>query len=160
VVIEPASKADLDPLVDLWVDLAVGQRAHGSSLYPEANRRIIRQALARHIVSDSVRVAREDGELTGFVMYSLTSGRYETDVVRGTVENLYVVPEARNDGIGAALLAAAEDVLRDRGATVVSLDVMADNEAARRFYREQGYDPSRIRVQKQIETNRNTWDES
>jgi len=137
----------VDDLVDLWLDLAAGQRQYGSHVRAEPNRPQIRESLLRHLAGDRLLVA-EHPSLCGFVMFTIERGEFEQDLTRGLVENLYVKPERRNEGIGSALLAAAETELSDRGADVISLGVMAANEAARRFYRRHGYDRHRIEMEK------------
>lgn len=145
--IEPATREDVDRLASLWVDLATDQRAHGSHILPATNRPRIRQSLLHHQVDDRVLVARGD-DVLGFVMFTIEQHPYERDVSRGLVENLFVVPEARDRGVGSALLRAAEAVLADRGVDAVALEVLADNEGARRFYRRAGYDPARIQLER------------
>ena len=147
VRIEPATLGDVDALVDCWVELARGQRAYDSHLAAEGNRTPVREALAQHVVTDGVRVARDDG-VVGFVMFSIESGTYEQTVTRGVVHNLFVVPEARRQGVGSALLAAAEEALAASGADVVSLEAMAANDAARRFYERHGYRTHRVELEK------------
>lgn len=146
-------EVDADALATLWVDLAESQRAHGSHLLAAANRPRIRQSIAQHLVEDGIRVARTDGELLGFVMFTLEQSPYRQDVTRGVVENLYVRPAYRSAGVGTDLLAAAEDALADRGADVVALEAMADNDAARRFYAAAGYEPHRLEVEKSLGTD-------
>lgn len=136
-----------DALTELWLDLADGQRQYGSHVCVEQNRTQIRESLLRYIAGDRVLVARCES-LCGFVMFTIERGEFEQDVTRGVVENLYVTPDSRREGIGSALLARAEATLTDRGADVISLGVMATNEAARRFYRSHGYDPHRIEMEK------------
>jgi len=138
---------EADRLVELWLALADGQRAYGSHLLVEENSERIRESILRHVVSESLLVAR-DGEVVGFVMFSTETGSYEQDHSRGVVENLYVVPDRRDEGIGTALLAAAEARLSELGADAIALDVMADNESARRFYRDRGYRPHRVELEK------------
>jgi len=145
--IEPATLTDVDPLVDLWVDLARDQRAYDSHLAGEANRTPVREALAQHVVTDGVRVARADG-IVGFVMFGLEQGDYEQTVTRGVVHNLFVVSGSRGHGVGSALLGAAESALARAGADVVSLEAMAANERARRFYERHGYRPHRVELEK------------
>ena len=147
VRIESATLSDVDTLVDRWVELARGQRAYDSHLAAEGNRTPVREALAQHVVTDGVRVARDDG-VVGFVMFSIESGNYEQTVTRGVVHNLFVVPAARRQGVGSALLAAAEEALAALGADVVSLEAMATNDAARRFYERHGYHPHRVELEK------------
>ncbi|CCQ32809.1 Sporulation regulator protein [Halorhabdus tiamatea SARL4B] len=145
--------SDVDILADLWVDLADGQRAFGTHLAASANRSPVRESISRHVVTGRIRVARADDRIVGFVMFTLESDTLDRTVPRGIVENLYVVPDRREEGIGTELLEIAEAELRDEGATVVALDVLADNEAARAFYRSHGYDPHRLTVEKSIESD-------
>ena len=148
--IERPTTDDLNALVEQWVALASEQRAHGSHLAAEGNREAVRETIARAIVTDCARVAREDGDLLGFVTYEPASSQYEGDVTRGYVQNLYVRPDSRGAGVGAALLDAAERALADIGADVVSLEALADNAAARRFYRRHGYDVHRVTMEKSL----------
>jgi ribosomal protein S18 acetylase RimI-like enzyme len=94
----------------------------------------------------------EDG-LLGFVMFGPETGRYAQDVSRGVVRNLYVRPDCRGEGVGAALLGAAEAALADRGVEVVALESMAGNGAARRFYRRRGYTPHRVELERTLESD-------
>ncbi|UVE50100.1 GNAT family N-acetyltransferase [Haloferax larsenii] len=178
--VTPASLTDLDTLTDMWVELAAGQQEFGSHLHADANRSVVRESLARHLTIGGVLVARAGSEaeadavgtrdeeervarrgnredrttnsttILGFAMFDIESGSYEQDVTRGTISNLFVVPGRRGDGVGSELLAAAEDELREWGADVVALDVMADNENARKFYRRHGYQPHRIQLEKSM----------
>jgi ribosomal protein S18 acetylase RimI-like enzyme len=144
---ESATLADLDRLVELWVELASDQHAYDSHLAAEPNRTPAREALASRVVTGGVRVVR-DGDIVGFVMFGLEHGSYEQTVTRGVVHNLFVVPGARGRGIGSALLATAESALADEGADVVALEAMAENEDARRFYERNGYRPHRVELEK------------
>jgi ribosomal protein S18 acetylase RimI-like enzyme len=104
----------------------------------------------RHITGDQLLVARGEG-IRGFVMFSVEQGTFEQDVTRGVVENIFVKSTARNEGVGSALLSSAEDHLETRGVDTVFLNVMAANEAARRFYRRHGYEPHRVEVEKSLD---------
>ncbi|WP_128475907.1 GNAT family N-acetyltransferase [Halorussus pelagicus] len=95
----------------------------------------------------------DDAPLVGFVTFGIESNSYEQDTLRGIVQNLYVVSERRSEGVGSALLDAAESELSDAGADAVSLEVMADNADARRFYRRHGYAPHRIELEKSVEND-------
>jgi len=148
--ITEAEPAESGTVVDLWVELAAGQRQHGSHLTAEENRTQIRESIVRAISADRLLVARED-DIVGFVMFSTERTRYEQDVSRGIVENLYVVPDSRERGVGSALLDAAEQRLRTRGVDRITLEAMARNERARRFYRERGYNPHRVELEKALD---------
>jgi ribosomal protein S18 acetylase RimI-like enzyme len=150
--VTPAEMSDVEAVADLWVRLAEDQRAHGAHLLPEENRAAVQEAIARHVVTDGVRVAR-DPEIVGFVMYDLVDGEYEQDRTRGIVRNLFVCEGRRDEGIGGELLSVAERELADAGADVVVLEALARNDAAIRFYERAGYRPHRIELAKPVESD-------
>lgn len=145
-----ATGDDVEDIVELWVALARSQRAHGSHLLPAENRTAIRESIARHVVADSLLIAREP-DIVGFVMYRVEESQFLRDVNRGSIENVFVVPDRRGEGIGSALLEAAEADLAARGADTVILEVMAANERAQRFYEEHGYESHRIEYAKELD---------
>jgi ribosomal protein S18 acetylase RimI-like enzyme len=61
------------------------------------------------------------------------------------VESLAVRGEWRGRGIGTRLLAACEDIARQRGLGALSLDVVDTNPRARRLYQRFGFVPVRTR---------------
>jgi len=151
--ITTASLDDADTLADLWVDLASGQRAFGSYLCAAENHSAIRETMVQRIVGDNLYVAELDGAFVGFVTFTVEPGRFAQTATTGVVENLYVEPGSRRRGIGSALLAAAEGRLEAEGATVVTIEAMADNDAAREFYADHGYTPHRVELKKRTETD-------
>jgi ribosomal protein S18 acetylase RimI-like enzyme len=150
VEIQAADTDDADAVVDMWLALADGQRQYGSHIPAEPNSTQIRESVLRHITGGNLLLARAE-ELCGFAMFTVEQGSLEQDVTRGIVENLYVRPEHRGEGIGAELLARAEQRLDGRGVDTIALHVMAANERARRFYRAHGYAPQRLELEKSVE---------
>ncbi|WP_330632479.1 GNAT family N-acetyltransferase [Halocatena halophila] len=147
--IESPERSEIDSLVDLWEALAAGQQRHNSLIEAAPNRETIRESIAQHLISDGILIARgDDGAIVGFVMFTAQSGRYTELVKTGVIENLYVVPTARDEGIGSALLEAAHTRLHEAGVETIMLDVMASNRAAQRFYARHGYDPHRLTLAK------------
>jgi GNAT superfamily N-acetyltransferase len=94
-----------------------------------------RDAIADAIADESaaVLVAEHRGDLVGLcsAYLDLNSVRYGR---RCWIEDLVVGPEHRSHGIGAALLDAASDWARERGATHIELDTGLAREDAQRFY--------------------------
>ena len=57
----------------------------------------------------------------------------------GLLDELYVVPDLRSQGIGTQLLQEAEQVVRERGGELLEINVDGDDVDARRFYERHGY---------------------
>jgi len=148
--IERATIEDVAELADNWVSLAREQRAHGTHILPRANRPQIVETLSRHAIGGEIFVARSDDGIVGFVTFERSTDGFETDVDRGVVQNLFVTPEYRDAGLGASLLDRAEAELADDGADVVTVEAMAANEAARRFYDRNGYELHRVSMEKRL----------
>ena len=55
------------------------------------------------------------------------------------LDELYVAPHLRGRGHGTALLHAAEDAVRERGAELLEINVDGEDVDARRFYERHGY---------------------
>jgi GNAT superfamily N-acetyltransferase len=91
----------------------------------------LRQAIDSH--DSAVLVADDGGELVGFITayQDLHSVRYG---YRAWVEDFAVHPGRRSGGIGKALLDAAKDWARERGATHLELDSGDARLDAHRFY--------------------------
>lgn len=93
-------------------------------------------------------VALEDGRIVGQVEAKLhapfESSRFQTMAdlgdVRGEVNSLGVLTSHRRRGIGKALMEAAEEWLRGRGARVVTLDTFLRSPESVPFYESIGYE--------------------
>jgi GNAT superfamily N-acetyltransferase len=83
-------------------------------------------------------VAEAEGRLAGYLI-AVTLLSLEHGGLMAEIDELFVLPEARGQGIGARLLAAAEAALAARGCVRVQLQLAAGNAGARDFYRHRGY---------------------
>lgn len=77
-------------------------------------------------------IARGAGEPLGFLLAQCAAG--ESEII-----NLAVAPQARRQGIGAALMGYAMARARREGAQAMFLEVSADNKAARSLYEREGF---------------------
>jgi ribosomal protein S18 acetylase RimI-like enzyme len=88
--------------------------------------------------AEEVVLAFVDEEPAG--LFSLRIVPYlSQDVPHAEVTELYVVPEWRRQGVATMLMAQAEFLARERGATAVHVLAWHENEAAQAFYRALGY---------------------
>jgi ribosomal protein S18 acetylase RimI-like enzyme len=81
------------------------------------------------------------GEIDGQVVAGVMAG-YEGH--RGWINYLAVDPAFQRRGLGRALMAEAERLLRTAGCPKINLQVRAGNEAAVAFYRELGFAPDEV----------------
>jgi ribosomal protein S18 acetylase RimI-like enzyme len=85
-------------------------------------------------------------DITGSVMVG-------HDGHRGWLYYVSVAPSERRKGLGRALVAAAEEWLRQRGVPKAHLMVRETNQAIAAFYQHLGYDPMpRINMQKWLKS--------
>ncbi|MFB6082072.1 MAG: GNAT family N-acetyltransferase [Halanaeroarchaeum sp.] len=153
VRVDAADLEDVDAVADRWVALVEDQREYGAHLRGESNRSRAVATLRQYVHADRLAVARADasGAIVGFVMFYVERGMYDQDVERGVVENVFVDPDARGSGVGNALMTYAEGELAERGVDAIGLSVMAANERAVSFYRNRGYRPHRIELERDLE---------
>jgi ribosomal protein S18 acetylase RimI-like enzyme len=85
-------------------------------------------------------VAEVNEEVRGFARFG-SSNAPEPIEGAGSLEFIYVLPEYLSTGLGAALLAAAEEGLVTRAFSSAFLSVYEENRRARAFYEKHGWDP-------------------
>ncbi len=147
VDIRPAALEDLDELLEIYLSSA----QHHVALDPEHYRVPDAAAAAerlRGIIEDDGRMsgylaAARDGRIVGSVSIALlpppTEGSMMAAVPTAEV-GIAVLDDARDAGVGTALMAAAEAWAGARGVRVLILDMSARNVAAKRFYERLGYE--------------------
>jgi GNAT superfamily N-acetyltransferase len=95
-------------------------------------------------------VAERDGAVIGTIKVVLVPGLAGRGRTRARFESVHVAPDLRGKGVGAAMIAFAEDIARGRGATSVELTSNANREDAHRFYRRLGFDQSHAGFRKTL----------
>ncbi len=83
-------------------------------------------------------IAVADGHVVGMVGAYLTPS-YEHDEPTGRLTAMVVGQQMRRSGVGAALVAAAEAWVRERGARVMMLNSHSRRAGAHAFYEHLGY---------------------
>ncbi|MGQ0839077.1 GNAT family N-acetyltransferase [Actinokineospora sp.] len=131
LVIRPAEPGDVEVVHRFIVELADAEQ------FPEpvsARPRDVAEALFGPRPHAEAVLATIDGTPVGFALFYAT---YSTVVGRAglRLEDLYVRPEHRGDGLGQALLAHLAELAVQRGCARLEWWVLRTNEPALRFYR-------------------------
>ena len=87
---------------------------------------------------DGMLVAEDGGEIVGYVAVGRAT-RLESNRHVADIRGLAVAPDHQGRGLGRALVQAALDAARERGARKVTLRVLAPNTAARALYESCGF---------------------
>lgn len=128
--IRPATRADLDPLVE-W-NAAMAAETEHKTLDPGVLRRGV-EAVLEAPARGFYLVAERDGIAVGSLLVT-----YEwSDWRNGNffwIQSVYVVPEARRSGVFRALYAAVEQRAREAGAVGMRLYVERENHRAQATY--------------------------
>ena len=97
-----------------------------------------------------VLLAEQDGAIIGLLSYSIRPDLYHA-APTALIEELVVSATARDQGVGSALLQAAEAHFREADCVEISVSVMPDNPRAIQFYRIHGLTDEAIYLEKHLE---------
>ena len=136
VQIQPASSDDLDVLLPMVEQYWRFEAIEGF----DATR--VRALLTRVFEDGSLGrawLARVYNEPAGYLL-AVYVFSLEHQGLTAEIDEFFVQPQHRGLGLGGRMLATAEAQFRAEGCTNVSLQLGRSNEAARRFYRQHGFD--------------------
>jgi ribosomal protein S18 acetylase RimI-like enzyme len=129
VTVRRATDADLQVLGELW---SAFEREVPPPAYVEVDRDR-ELAEIREIVATGLGFLAEGEGPVGFALARLTGPRL------ARLTDLYVVPDARRDGVAAELVSAVADALTEHGVEHLDLEVRAGNSDARLVYSRWGF---------------------
>jgi GNAT superfamily N-acetyltransferase len=134
LTIRPATAADVPTMLGFVRDLAAFEKAPDAV---EATEPMLHDALFGAIPAVEALIADLDGRAVGFAIFYLTFSTWTGK--RGIwLDDLYIAPEARGQGAGAALLKALAGIAIDRGYARFEWWVLDWNTPAIDFYRAKG----------------------
>ena len=133
VTVTHAQPSDLDALAVLF---DAYRQFYGQPSDVAAAREWLRSRL--RFGESKVLLARRDGEAAGFAQLYATFSSVRL-ARTWTLNDLFVLPATRRQGIARSLLDAAAAFAREDGAAGIQLETARDNAAARATYRDAGW---------------------
>jgi GNAT superfamily N-acetyltransferase len=132
--IRTAHPTDLGPILQL---LRTQLEEHDIVLTGQALQRAAQGLIEDHSLG-RILTARLGGELVGVAVISFL-WTLEHGGPAAWLDEVYVQPSRRGEGIGRRLVEAAMQVARDNGCIALDLEVDAGHEAAERLYERIGF---------------------
>jgi ribosomal protein S18 acetylase RimI-like enzyme len=105
---------------------------------PTPGAAVLAERVARLLADGELTVLLADPGPAGVAVLRFRPGLW-TDGLECSLAELYVVPERRGRGAGRALMGAAIEFARDRGADGIELATSEDDVAARALYESLGF---------------------
>ena len=140
--IRPGVASDAPAILALAERLpAFGPSTRPAAEIAERERVALADALYHPAVGTAVLVAEQQPRGVIGVLLLESRRDYFTNAEHGYVSILAVAGEVEGQGVGRALLKAAEDWARDRGFSKLTLAVFSDNHRAKAVYERQGWRP-------------------
>jgi ribosomal protein S18 acetylase RimI-like enzyme len=152
VRIRPAVRSDREFILNLAPRLTEFGDVPGrdAASMAQRDRDVLAQTLEDRPPATEIFVAEDDdGTRVGFI-HLTTADDYYSASTTAHVADIVVVSEAGGAGVGTALLAHAEAWARERGFALLTLNVFAANERARRLYTRVGFHEEWIRCIKRL----------
>lgn len=144
LVIRPATKEDLDALVQLVVRLKRLNAEFDPLLevvpdIEQATRKYLEDSMASP--TSVLLVAIEGSKVVGMLKGDVEDRIFYKPKYAGVIKEFYILPEYRRRGIGKRLMIEGIEQLRRKGAEIIMASFPALNEIAINFYKKMGFRP-------------------
>jgi GNAT superfamily N-acetyltransferase len=143
-----ATADDLDALVSRWYDLAESMAEYHelNELAHDGVEEVSDDGFRAHFDDEAVTdyLIEDGGETIGFL--TLRAGNHPSRQYARylRIVNLAIDEDSRNQGYGTAVIDRVRELARERDCDHLKVACEWENEDARRFYREAGFDPKQV----------------
>ena len=146
--IRKAEKEDIKDIQDLRYLLAKHDKSLGLDIvetkwgYTDVGKKDLEYFLNEQYIY----VAEENEKIVGFITAEIFKKKAWYTVQLGSINNIFVLEEYRNKGIGKALMKTAIDALKEVGITNIQLDTYNKNSNAIKFYEGLGFEKCNLQM--------------
>lgn len=148
VRLRPATPADIPALVPLLVRLKRLNEEFDPLLKvrPDVEKRAA-EVLKADLANPQALVLAADGvnpepeKIVGIVRAQVRERMFYSPEHEGVILDIYLLPAFRRKGVGEHLLHETTELLRSKGAAVVTAEFPTQNEIAGKFYAKRGFRP-------------------
>ena len=146
--IRKAKKEDMKDIQDLRYLLGKYDKSLGLNIavpewgYTEVGKKDLEYFLNEQYIY----VAEDDEKIVGFITGEIFKKKAWYNVQLGSINNIFVLEEYRNKGIGKALMQTMIDALKEVGITNIQLDTYNKNSKAIKFYERLGFEKCTIQM--------------
>jgi GNAT superfamily N-acetyltransferase len=135
VVVRPAAHGDVPVLLELFAELA--EYEHIAHELRATASGLTAALFGKPPAAEALIAERDGGEVLGYALFFTTFSSFLTSPAMW-LEDLYVRPSHRGEGVGRALLSAVAARTRERGGERLEWAALDWNELALGFYRRMG----------------------
>ena len=143
VEISPAGLDEVNPILELWGDLAAYHARLDAAFTPSSGWRSAYAGYLATLIGRPdarVLVAHADGRLVGFGVARITLlPPFFADRRRGFIQDVFTHPDYRRRGIARRLVQDLLDWLREEQVATAELTVATSNQEATRLWEELGF---------------------
>lgn len=137
--IRKMAETDAEAVLELWEECCVEIHSAGLSVKERDNVRALLQRYRRHHETFCL-VAEEQDKLVGFVLAYLSHHPIHDDSNGvGEVEEFYVQPQPKRNGVGSELAKQLVSVMRERNISVIHAHGSMDSQASQDFWQDLGW---------------------
>lgn len=154
--IRKAQLEDVDRIQELSVKLSEWEEENfDSTIDPDWNTTDeATEWFEQRVYEGYAYVAETGEEIVGYLVGAVNGSEvYRDDLTIAELESMYLIPEYRGEGIGTELAEQFEsDVTEEHDVDRIRVEVTAENEAGRDFYRSLDLEDYSVKMEKEVDS--------
>ena len=150
IVIREAKNSDYDKINKIFSDVT---KMH-KELHPEVAEKFLEEHFDKKYYNECIEnsqtvflVAELDRKVIGFLLATIKQSALREKFVMN-ISNIAILDDFRNNGVGTQLMEVLSNLAKTKDCARIELNVYNNNETAKSFYKNLGFETQRIVLQK------------